>query len=254
VYEYLPTGKRVSDDPIVWKVTDAALGPRFDAAGNIYVADIVRPMNWAYPPEFDRAFPARIEMNKTRPSGLQDAVATMYGSIVKFGPKGGLLDYKSGNGCIGPAPYKGEPKLDPGLKNGDVAFYAESALRGPIKTVGAEWVHPGISRVGIVYCNCENVSFDVDEFGRVFFPDLYLYQVRVVDTNGNALANFGGYGNADSCGPESKDKALAAPEIAFAWLMSVGATDRYAYMGDSMNRRLLRAKLVYAAEETADVK
>ena len=47
---------------------------------------------------------------------------------------------------------------------------------------------------------------------------------------------------------------FAEPEIAFSWLFGVGATDKYAYMGDSMNRRLLRAKLVYAAEETCEVK
>jgi hypothetical protein len=33
----------------------------------------------------------------------------------------------------------------------------------------------------------------------------------------------------------------------------VCTTDKHIYFGDSMNRRLLRAKLVYAAEETAVV-
>jgi hypothetical protein len=119
----------------------------------------------------------------------------------------------------------------------------------PIKVTGAEWVHPGVSHVGVYKCTCENVTFDVDEFGRVFFPDLNLFQVRVIDTAGNALTKFGGYGNADSCGPDSKDKALAAPEIAFAWLVGVGATDKYVYAGDEINRRMLRTKIVYAAEE-----
>jgi hypothetical protein len=76
----------------------------------------------------------------------------------------------------------------------------------------------------------------------------------VLDTNGNDIAHFGGYGNADSMGAESKDQQLAEPEIAFAWLIGVAATDKYAYCGDSMNRRLLRAKLVYAAEETCEVR
>jgi hypothetical protein len=65
---------------------------------------------------------------------------------------------------------------------------------------------------------------------------------------------FGAYGNADSCEPESKDPSLATPEIAFARPVSVGVTDKYAYCGDSMNRRLLRAKIVYAAEESAEIK
>jgi hypothetical protein len=47
---------------------------------------------------------------------------------------------------------------------------------------------------------------------------------------------------------------FAEPEIAFSWLLGVGVTDRYAYFGDSLNLRLLRAKLVYAAEETSEIK
>jgi len=47
---------------------------------------------------------------------------------------------------------------------------------------------------------------------------------------------------------------FAEPDIAFSWLIGVGATDKYAYMGDSLNRRLLRAKLLYAAEEACEIK
>ena len=53
---------------------------------------------------------------------------------------------------------------------------------------------------------------------------------------------------------EKLKSPFAKPEIAFSYLIGVGATDKYVYMGDSMNRRLLRAKLVYAAEETCTVK
>lgn len=249
VREYLPTGKLVSETPLIWKVSDAALGPRFDAAGNIYIADVVRPVGWIYPPEFDKAFPARIELNKTRPTGAQDAVAASYGSIMKFGPAGGMIDVKSWKN-----PFTGEAKLDPSLKETTVVRYEATQLRGPDKVIGAEWIHPGISQLLLAPCNCENANFDVDEFGRVFFPDTDLFQVRVIDTAGNALVRFGSYGNADSCGPESKDKTLAQPEIAFGWLVGVGVTDKYVYCGDSMNRRLLRVKLDYAAEVTCELK
>ncbi|KPJ70715.1 MAG: hypothetical protein AMS14_10120 [Planctomycetes bacterium DG_20] len=95
----------------------------------------------------------------------------------------------------------------------------------------------------------------------------------MLDTSGNLITTFGGYGNAESRGPDSpvidpktgkvrprrpddpKDfkSPFAEPEIAFAWLIGVGATDRYAYMSDSLNRRLLRAKQVYAAEATCAI-
>jgi len=119
-------------------------------------------------------------------------------------------------------------------------------------------------------CHCASSDFDVDPFGRVWFPDLGRYRVGVLDTNGNLITTFGSDGNAESRGPDSPvvdpkpgrvrprrpddpknpKSPFAEPEIAFAWLIGVGATDKYAYVGDSLNRRLLRAKLVYVAEET----
>lgn len=143
----------------------------------------------------------------------------------------------------------------------------------PAQVIGAEWLHFGYSHIEIAYCNCESTRFDVDDFGRVFYPDMLRYRVGVLDTNGNAIVHFGGYGNADSLGPDSpvidlltkqvrprraddpKDlrSPFAQPEIAFSWLNGVAATDRCAYMTDIMNRRILRAKLVYAAEETCKI-
>jgi hypothetical protein len=246
-----------------------AVGPKFDAAGNIYLAEVVRPKGWTYPPELR---PAEKLVWTDNPADSAKELALMYGSIVKFSLRGGMFDFPTGKGneglCEGPNPFRGEPKLD-GLKSEEVDYFCTAGLR-PIKVTGAEWIHPGMGHVGVVGCNCENVTFDVDEFGRVFFPDLNLFRVRVIDTAGNAIAHFGGYGNPESMGPESPvldDKTgqlrppkpgekspFAQPDIAFAWLVGVGVTDRYAYMGDGMNRRLLRARLVYAAEETCEVK
>ena len=135
-------------------------------------------------------------------------------------------------------------------------------------------MHPGIGHVGLYQCNCENVNFDVDPFGRVYFPDPELFRVRVIDTAGNAILHFGGYGNAESMGPDSpvvdpktgelrpresgdsKDlkSPLAEPEIAFAWIVSVGVTDKHIYTGDSLNRRMLKLKMTYAAEEVCAIK
>jgi hypothetical protein len=122
----------------------------------------------------------------------------------------------------------------------------------------------GISHVDLFYCNCENTRFDVDEFGRVWYPDLGRFRVCVLDTAGNSITHFGGYGNADDGmrdaergvgnGKQESRTPNPEPRICFAWLLGVGATDKYAYMGDSMNRRLLRAKLAYAAEESCEVK
>ena len=149
-------------------------------------------------------------------------------------------------------------------------LHSVNPISSPLNPNGAEWVHPGMGHVGLFRCNCENATFDVDEFGRVFFPDFHLYRIRVIDTNGNALTHFGGYGNAESRGPESpvvdektgqlrpakkgEKSPYAEPDIALAWPVGVGVTDKYAYIGDSLNRRLLQVTFTYAAEETCGIK
>ena len=287
LHEYLPSGKKVTpnDGPIIWKLSDAAVGPRFDAAGNIYVAEAVRPTDWIMPADLAAYYAKKgveVKLNGARGGwysgykGVVGVAAHMYGSILKFGPKGGMVhwdkDPKKGPQGCGQEPYVGEPKLDPSLKTVEVEYGGEYIRY--VKVTGAEWIHPGMSHVGFFGCNCENVTFEVDEFGRVFFPDPAQFRVCVIDTAGNALTKFGGYGDANCMGPESsvvdpktnrvrarrpddpKDlkSPFAEPEIAFSWLVGVGVTDRYAYLGDSLNQRLLRARLTYAAEETCEVK
>jgi hypothetical protein len=281
LHEYLPTGKRVTtlDGPIIWKLSDAVVGPKFDAAGNIYVAEFVRPKGWYYPPEVKAYLDAK---GITKLEGKAAGFTALYGSILKFSPKGGMVHWAKGPGpggtstggeaWLGPDAFEGQPKLDPGLKTTDVEFFSWGQIR-PMKVTGAEWVHPGIGNVGMFRCNCENVTFEVDEFGRTFYPDMCGFRVGVIDTAGNAITKIGGYGNPENCGPDSpvidpktgqprprraddpKDlkSPFAEPEIAVAWPAGVGATDKHLYIGDASNRRLLRCKLVYAAEESCGI-
>ncbi len=269
LHEYLPSGKRVTKDPIVWMVSDGAVGPKFDPAGNIYIAEIVKPVGQPYPEEFKGVF-SRLEMGKTRPRGgsAQDNTANMYGSVVKFSPKGGMFHFSARKAHD--VPYKGKPKLD-GLKTVDSSYYARTSYQ-PVKVTGAEWIAPGYSHVEIRGCNCQTTRFDVDEFGRVWFPDLNRFRVNVIDTNANPVAHFGGYGNAESMGPRSPvldpksgklrprrngeklKSPFAEPGIAFSWLAAVAVTDRYVYTGDALNRRVLKIKITYAAEESCSVR
>ena len=269
MYEYLPTSQRASDTPIIWKLSDNAVGPKFDAAGNIYLAEIVRPKGWLYPPE--------VKAHLERKGRKAEVYFNCYGSIVKFSPKGGMIEFPKMN--MGREAFDGEPALDPTLKTIEAdsptgwSVWRSTAV-GPAKIIGAEWMHPGVGHVGWYGCNCENITFDVDEFGRTFFPDFCLYRIQVIDTAGNAITHIGGYGNAENRGPDSpvidpktgqlrerraddpKDlnSPFAEPDIAMAWPNSVGVTDKHLYIGDHFNRRLLRAKLVYAVEAVCEVK
>ncbi|MCW8133862.1 MAG: hypothetical protein KIS92_26175, partial [Planctomycetota bacterium] len=213
-----------------------------------------------------------------RPQGKAAMFTSQYGSILKFSPKGGTVHWPRGanpdgtrtaneGGWAGLDPYDGDLKLDPALKTVDAEFYSWDQVR-PVKVTGAEWMHPGVGNVGMFRCNCENITFDVDEFGRTFFPDLCGFRIVVLDPSGNELTKFGGYGNPENRGPDSpvvdpktgqlrerragdpKDlkSPFAEPDIALAWPAGVGVTDKHAYIGDAVNRRLLRCKMTYAAE------
>jgi hypothetical protein len=265
--EYTPDGRRVSETPIIWKVSDTAIGPKFDPQGNIYVAEVVRPLDQLTVPEYAGAA-SPVKLGATVEGAGSEAVCS-YGSILKFSPKGGAIEFPGVSGTakemVEPKPYQGEMRLDPSLKAVDMAAVTRHHAVVKAKVTGALWAHFGIGHVELTYCNCENTRFDVDWYGRVWYPDLGRQRVGVLDTNGNEIAHFGGYGNVDDPMPDAESGMRDAegrtsriphpePRIGFTWLIGVGATDKYVYMGDSMNQRLLRAKITCAAEELCEVK
>jgi len=74
--------------------------------------------------------------------------------------------------------------------------------------------------------------------------------VVVLDTNGNRILRMGRYGNADSQGPES---LVPDPDIGFAWVRAVAASDTALYAMDFGNKRIVKAALGYHAEEEVPV-
>ncbi|MCS7047526.1 MAG: hypothetical protein NZO58_14310, partial [Gemmataceae bacterium] len=76
------------------------------------------------------------------------------------------------------------------------------------------------------------------------------FRVEVIDTNNNPITTFGSYGNEDSGGPTARVKG---PEIPLAWPTYVAASDQYAYVADTVNRRVVRVRLTYAARATCAV-
>jgi hypothetical protein len=91
----------------------------------------------------------------------------------------------------------------------------------------------------------------VDLYSRLFAPMAWRFCVAVLDTNGNPITFVGRYGNAESGrGPKSPVKVkggIATTHCSFLAIVS----DRWLYMMDSGNNRIVRVKLGYAAEETA---
>lgn len=142
------------------------------------------------------------------------------GTIYKFGPKGGQF-------------AKGQP---------DGALLAYSTACGPIS---------GSWNSTISVCHCTKPRFEVDGFGRLYIPNAFTYKVVVRDNADNEIVGFGGYGNFDAQGPGS---AESKTEIPLGWPITVGASEKSIYVGDSLNHRVVRADKKFAAEETCDVK
>ncbi len=203
---------------------------RVDFQGNIYVALSIRPGEQLLPPGLVGKVPADMSSQDAR-QGF-NYYPGLYGSIIKFGPEGGLV--KKGSGGV---------KCNFG--------------RGGVTEVkGAKWIHLGVTgtlgynsgKKPTNHCSCHSSRFDVDGFGRVFFPDAGRFRVWVIDTNANQICWLGSYGNVDSAGPKGK---IPEPAIPFAWPQAVAVDNgKTVYVGDRLNRRVVKVKLNYAAEET----
>jgi hypothetical protein len=98
-------------------------------------------------------------------------------------------------------------------------------------------------------CTCRNSYFDVDPYGRIYVPNGVTCQIYVADNAGNNIAVFGEYGNTDSRGGLSgPGELIAEPAFPLAWPTSVAASEDFIYIGDRVNARLMRVKMVYALD------
>lgn len=94
-------------------------------------------------------------------------------------------------------------------------------------------------------CACTKPRFDVDDFGRLYVPNGITFNVSVRDNAGNEITRFGSYGNFDCQGPQSREPN---PAIPLGWPVTAGASDKYVYVGDCLNHRVVRVDKTFAAE------
>jgi hypothetical protein len=232
---------------------------RVDLHGNIFVADCLRPEGQKLPEDVvARLTPDLIAKAEPWLWGI-------YGSVIKFPAIRFLgqpppIEYAAGGGdslvlpegATGNILRGAEPRTYPGeepiVKPGDLA--ALSGKKMPWLVRGAQWMRFGISPVpareeGLYKCMCNTPRFDVDLYGRVFYPDMMSHRLVVLDTAGNEMASVG---RAD-WHTRVKDGRPARGDLPLACGMFVAASEEAAYVGDSLGGCVVRARFVYGAEE-----
>jgi DNA-binding beta-propeller fold protein YncE len=222
VYVLSADGK-LQDDRRVFVCGATVGGIAVDPAGNIYLGAQLWPKGQRIPEWFADRLPASSEIGHPRRAYRQ------HGVLLKFPPSGGTI-----------TPDERGPFA------GHAGGYAKPAGKSPLtlRVEGAQWIR----RVGYVPindpseagCQCENTRFDVDDFGRVFVPDLYRFRIQVFDGAGNEVTAFGGYGNMDNRGPQSK---RPSPAIPLGWPIAARVAHGAVYVADLSNRRIVRVRL-----------
>jgi NHL repeat-containing protein len=242
---YKPDGTRQGS--FLWRLSEGATGPRFDAQGNVYLIENIKAHGKALPDWFADKIPPlspATSRHMARPSSSPTgSTSWMYSSILKFPPTGGAIWYNNHRLYPGKsgwnAPVPPEILALPRVKH--TQFHGDQQKMIDVDKYG--W--------GLSECNCQAGRFDVDEFGRSFFPDAGRFRVGVLDTNGNEITFAGSYGNRDCAG---KGSLIPDPEIAFAYPYTVAVSRRYMFVGDLLNRRIAKLRLACAAEEVASVR
>ncbi len=92
-------------------------------------------------------------------------------------------------------------------------------------------------------CACTKPRFDVDGFGRLYIPNGVTFSVSVRDNADNEILRFGRYGNFDSPGEN----------VPLGWPVAAGASDRFIYVGDALNHRVVRLDKEFALDAAAGV-
>ncbi|MHC4916326.1 MAG: hypothetical protein ACYTGB_12625, partial [Planctomycetota bacterium] len=229
----------------VWRCSHGAI-LRVDHKGNVYVADMVKPKGRAWPKFFDGKLSGK---NGRREPGDRFWLKYLYASIVKFPPEGGAIWFGNSTettSCVAKpsAKFLAKPTMELGA-------HGTYDTKGKATLQNAEWYRFGFAPWGIHRgshtCSCEGAGFDVDLFGRVFYPNSARFRVEVVDAANNMIGTFGKYGNQDSGG---KDATVKKPEIPMAWPLTVAVSDTHAYVADTINRRIIKVRLGYSAEDT----
>ena len=266
-WQFGPDGKLKKEGIIKDIPSDSATGLAVDRAGNIYAGINIHDPRSLYPSDFGDQIPplawytsheAKDGWYQKPQRGMPDSppwnrpyfnfYLYQYGSVFKFGPEGGVL-YNAGVPKAGDNPR-------PANVPADAKEYRNAYLSAVIWLSGAKWEYRGFGmcanrteNCGDPGCSCMSSRFCLDEFERLYVPDVFRCSIGVVDAAGNEITRFGEYGNVDSAGPKS---LIPEPAIPFASPTAVVVGKDKAYVADRKSRRIAVVGLKWDAQETCE--
>lgn len=215
----------------------------FDKYGKLIKSDIVPGLKDNYGVGLDQYNNIYVMNGSTRMIGEKKYPNDWTGTVIKFPFSGGKILSKGDTPV--PLPVANEPKRPYDLEGlwvenaawffGGVGFMGKNSSKGLAAGTG---------------CACWNSRMTFDYLNRTFAPELERYSVAVLDSSGNLITRIGRYGNRDSMGPKSL-KPVGGDEVTMvhgAYLSTM--TDKFLYIADISNDRLVSVKLNYASNET----
>ena len=221
-----------------------------DPQGNLYVMENVRPKGLFYPPDFLGQFPSSLfpqpwTYHLRWEPGILNYYLFHYGSVLKFPPSGGKIEFVANQMSAVPIGNLNGPVVPAAQVDG---FYTDR-----VNVTGALWqyfgvginsIHSQSGMIGDISCECRQARFSLDRYGRILVPDAFHFSVLVLDNNKNEICRFGEYGNADNHGEGS---ARPSPAIPMAFPMNAKAgNNNTVYVDDANANRVLRVKLGYS--------
>ncbi|MBL8027618.1 MAG: hypothetical protein JNL74_14450 [Fibrobacteres bacterium] len=202
VSKYDSNGALINDSLLkIWG--NIGQGVRIDLKGNIFAGIRVRP----YPDSVPAEIKAQLTGVQTDKYSQRYWATVVYGSIVKFGPGGGVIaPDAAGNLMAGPSMNRAR------------------AERMVWMHYGASFQPSHVSYVGAT-CICYAPRFDVDRYGRVIFPNGFQNEFKALDNNGNLIFRV-----------HNRD---LVNKVKIGMIHVVQATDRAVYCADHINNQII---------------
>jgi flagellar hook assembly protein FlgD len=210
----------VIDEPMKVKIYAPVNCVKVDLLGNMYIAAGLRPSGLTVP-DF-------VEVDSLAGLGGENFSQTywaekMYGSILKFDSTGGAIDRFDDAGAL--------------VSSGDYQANRPLVAKG-----GFQWAHYGLSHVlshaDAHKCFCNVSAFDVDRFGRIFYPNTFQHEIVAIDNNRNMIWRL---------------KNRDIPEVAIGLGHQVEVTDNNMYVADWINNQIAVFGLSPETEEIVDL-